>query len=210
MLNSFRASSVTPVVFLKDERKGNEHKPAPAAHWPPNTHSLFMSDNKCVWIQMNSGRSVSVYLACICCSKLCCILIPSWSSWSHCWARPTVLCSVYLLSKIRASSIAAPKSSIFFSWLRMARISWCLRYTHTHTHTHIWKPSHMVSTILELKIQQTRMCSETNCPLRMTCSGELLTEVHLKELMLRNSFQQRLIFTGAVNLLECHNLKIYK
>lgn len=79
---------------------------------------------------------VGVYLACICCSRLCCILIPSWSSWSHCWARPTVLCSVYLLSKISASSIAAPRSSIFFNWLRIARISWCLRYTHRHTHTY--------------------------------------------------------------------------
>lgn len=77
----------------------------------------------------------TVYLACICCSRLCCILIPSWSNWSHCWAKPTVLCSVYLLSKISASSIAAPKSSIFFSWLRIARISWCLRCAHTHTHT---------------------------------------------------------------------------
>lgn len=67
------------------------------------------------------------YRAWICCSRLCCILIPSWSSWSHCCASPTVLCSVYLLSKISASSMAAPRSSIFFSWLLIARISWCLR-----------------------------------------------------------------------------------
>lgn len=38
------------------------------------------------------------FLAWICCSRLCCILIPNWSSWSHCWANPTVLCSVYLKS----------------------------------------------------------------------------------------------------------------
>lgn len=68
------------------------------------------------------------YRAWICCSRLCCILMPSWSSWSHCWASPTVLCSVYLLSKISASSMAAPRSSIFFSWLLIARISWCLRW----------------------------------------------------------------------------------
>ena len=34
------------------------------------------------------------YRACICCSRLCCIRMPSWSSWSHCCARPTVECSV--------------------------------------------------------------------------------------------------------------------
>lgn len=38
------------------------------------------------------------FLAWICCSRLCCILIPNWSSWSHCCASPTVLCSVYLKS----------------------------------------------------------------------------------------------------------------
>lgn len=50
--------------------------------------------------------------ACICCSKLCCILIPNWSSWSHCCARPTVECSVYLLSKIRCSSNIAPEKIV--------------------------------------------------------------------------------------------------
>lgn len=113
MLNSFRASSVTPVVFL----------------WKTNMRIRTLQDLSYLLC------SESGYLAWICCSRLCCIRIPSWSNWSHCWARPTVLCSVYLLSKIRASSMAAPKSSIFLSWLRMALISWCLRCTHTHRHT---------------------------------------------------------------------------
>ncbi len=41
------------------------------------------------------------YRAWICCSRLCCMRIPSWSSWSHCWAKPTVECSVYLWRKSR-------------------------------------------------------------------------------------------------------------
>uniref|UniRef100_A0A182TNW2 CCZ1/INTU/HSP4 first Longin domain-containing protein n=1 Tax=Anopheles melas TaxID=34690 RepID=A0A182TNW2_9DIPT len=30
----------------------------------------------------------------ICCFRLCCMRMASWSSWSHCWANPTVECSV--------------------------------------------------------------------------------------------------------------------
>jgi len=36
----------------------------------------------------------NTHQACICCSRLCCMRMHSWSSWSHCCARPTVLCSV--------------------------------------------------------------------------------------------------------------------
>jgi len=59
----------------------------------------------CVWYThlneaINSFNCSSVtpalFLACICCSKLCSIRITSWPSWSHCCANPTVVCSVYL------------------------------------------------------------------------------------------------------------------
>ena len=43
--------------------------------------------------------------------KLWRILMASWLSWSHGWAKPTVECSVYLLSRINFSSRIAPKSS---------------------------------------------------------------------------------------------------
>lgn len=74
-----------------------------------------------------SSETPDWFLAWICCSKLCCILIPSWSNWSQACARPTVLCSVYRLSRIKCSSSVAPKSSIFFKSLRRARTSAALR-----------------------------------------------------------------------------------
>ena len=63
----------------------------------------------------NSLRASSAtshwFLAWIYCSKLWQILMTMVTSWSHCWAKPTVECSVYLLSRINFSSTIAPKSS---------------------------------------------------------------------------------------------------
>lgn len=71
--------------------------------------------------------------------------MPSWFSWSHCWARPTVECSVYLkgswslesyrlqvtnltylLSKISFSSRFAPRSSICLRFEPFWDTSWAL------------------------------------------------------------------------------------
>lgn len=60
MLNSFRASSVTPVVFLKDKK-----------HY----HELNIAALKEIVVDAVCGYIL--YLACICCSRLCCILIPN-------------------------------------------------------------------------------------------------------------------------------------
>ena len=49
-----------------------------------------------------SSDTPVVLRAWICCSRLCFMRMASWSSWSHCWARSTVLCSVYLDNKSRA------------------------------------------------------------------------------------------------------------
>ena len=66
-------------------------------------------------IMENSLRASSAtshwFLAWIYCSKLWRILMAMVTSWSHCWAKPTVECSVYLLSRINFSSRIAPKSS---------------------------------------------------------------------------------------------------
>jgi len=49
-----------------------------------------------------SSVTPALFLACICCSKLCSIRITSCPSWSHCWASPTVVCSVYLSQTVLA------------------------------------------------------------------------------------------------------------
>lgn len=81
--------------------------------WDSNCVSVYIEQNKiivnlCVTmltlytLLLNNVRStiwVGLYvthLACICCSRLCCILMTICLSWSHCWARLTGLCSVYL------------------------------------------------------------------------------------------------------------------
>ena len=78
-------------------------------------------------IMENSLRASSAithwFLAWICCSKLWRILMASWLSWSHCWAKPTVECSVYLLSSTFSSRIA-PRSSILRRSVARPATSW--------------------------------------------------------------------------------------
>ena len=64
-------------------------------------HNLVVSIQNIIYFKINHSVNQSINnCTCICCSRLCLIRMPSWFSWSHCCASPTVLCSVYLNQSI--------------------------------------------------------------------------------------------------------------